>query len=212
MLAKILSQKHGFDCTVLFAIHKENGTIDPNTGVVPVPDARLARLTDIAMPQKVATPNQPVQMAMRSDIHDECGSGLPLALLVIWPSRLSIAGLIAPCDVDRNGTARQVGYGRDASRIGRTDHGYIPLKNSAAGSFGSSSAIEAGSAFADQAGAGVAIGMILAIFRRFWAAAARWNSSLAPLGPRRRRRSSFRMRLRWANSISTFLRWRRETR
>ena len=31
MLAKILSQKHGFDCTVLFAIHKENGTIDPNT-------------------------------------------------------------------------------------------------------------------------------------------------------------------------------------
>jgi hypothetical protein len=31
MLAKILSQKHGFSCTVLFAIHKENGTIDPNT-------------------------------------------------------------------------------------------------------------------------------------------------------------------------------------
>jgi type 1 glutamine amidotransferase len=31
MLAKILAQKHGFACTVLFAINKENGTIDPNT-------------------------------------------------------------------------------------------------------------------------------------------------------------------------------------
>ncbi|TDU81845.1 putative membrane-bound dehydrogenase-like protein [Prosthecobacter fusiformis] len=30
MLAKILSQKHGFDCTVLFAIHPEGGYIDPN--------------------------------------------------------------------------------------------------------------------------------------------------------------------------------------
>src|SRR5258706_8333133 len=66
--------------------------------------------------------------------------------------------------------------------------------------------------FADQAGAGLAIGIIFAIFRRFWAAAARWNSSLAPLGPRRRRRSSFRIRLRWAKSISTFLRWLRDTR
>ena len=55
--------------------------------------------------------------------------------------------------------------------------------------------------FADQASAGLAIGMIFAIFRRFWAAAARWNSSLAPLGPRRRKRSSFRTRLRWAKSI-----------
>ena len=32
------------------------------------------------------------------------------------------------------------------------------------------------------------------------------NSSRAPLGPRSRRRPSRRMRLRWANSISTFLR------
>jgi type 1 glutamine amidotransferase len=31
MLAKILSQKHGFTCTVLFVINKEDGTIDPNT-------------------------------------------------------------------------------------------------------------------------------------------------------------------------------------
>ena len=30
MLAKILSQTHGFDCTVLFAIHPEGGYIDPN--------------------------------------------------------------------------------------------------------------------------------------------------------------------------------------
>lgn len=28
-LGKILSQRHGFDCTVLFAINKEDGTIDP---------------------------------------------------------------------------------------------------------------------------------------------------------------------------------------
>ena len=33
----------------------------------------------------------------------------------------------------------------------------------------------------DQAGAGLGIGIILAILRRFWAAAARWNSSFAPL-------------------------------
>jgi len=29
-LAKILSQQHGFDCIVLFAIHPETGTVDPN--------------------------------------------------------------------------------------------------------------------------------------------------------------------------------------
>ena len=48
----------------------------------------------------------------------------------------------------------------------------------------------------DQAIARPGIGLILASLRRFWAAAARWNSSFAPLGPRRRKRSSFRMRLR----------------
>ncbi len=30
-LAKILSQRHGFKCTVIFAINKETGEIDPNT-------------------------------------------------------------------------------------------------------------------------------------------------------------------------------------
>ena len=30
MLAKILSQKHGFDCTVLFASDPKDGYIDPN--------------------------------------------------------------------------------------------------------------------------------------------------------------------------------------
>ena len=29
-LAKILSQRHGFDCTVLFAIDPDDGTINPN--------------------------------------------------------------------------------------------------------------------------------------------------------------------------------------
>ena len=29
MLAKILSQRHGFKCTVLFSINKETGCIDP---------------------------------------------------------------------------------------------------------------------------------------------------------------------------------------
>lgn len=46
----------------------------------------------------------------------------------------------------------------------------------------------------------------LAIRLRFWAVAAIKNSARAPLRPRSRRRSSFMMRLRWANSISTFLR------
>jgi len=32
MLAKILSQRHGFTTTVLFSINKETGEIDPNTG------------------------------------------------------------------------------------------------------------------------------------------------------------------------------------
>ena len=49
-------------------------------------------------------------------------------------------------------------------------------------------------------------GKILASFRRFWAVAARRNSSFAPHGPRNRRRPSPRMRLRWAKSISTFFR------
>ena len=45
---------------------------------------------------------------------------------------------------------------------------------------------------------------------RFCAIAASVNSNCAPLGPRRRNRSSRRMRLRCANSISTFLRSRRD--
>lgn len=90
--------------------------------------------------------------------------------------------------------------------------GRIPLKKSAAGRFGLRSGMERAASLAAQAVAGLVIGIIFAIFRRFWAAAARWNSSLAPLGPRRRRRSSFRMRFRWAKSISTFFRWRRDTR
>src|SRR4051794_22015470 len=53
---------------------------------------------------------------------------------------------------------------------------------------------------------GAGAGISMAILRRFWAAAARWNSSRAPFGPRNRSRSSLRMRLAWANSISTFFR------
>ena len=59
---------------------------------------------------------------------------------------------------------------------------------------------------------GICIGISFAILRRFWAVAARTNSSRAPFGPRKRKRSSLRMRLRCANSISIFLRSRREVR
>src|SRR5436190_24138446 len=52
---------------------------------------------------------------------------------------------------------------------------------------------------------GAGTGISIASLRRFWAVAARWNSSRAPFGPRNRSRSSFKMRLRWANSISTLL-------
>ena len=51
---------------------------------------------------------------------------------------------------------------------------------------------------------------ILASRLRFCAIAASVNSNCAPLGPRRRNRSRRKMRLRWANSISTFLRSRRD--
>jgi hypothetical protein len=43
---------------------------------------------------------------------------------------------------------------------------------------------------------GAGSGMSFASFRRFWAVAAKRNSSLAPLGPRRRNRPSLRMRFR----------------
>jgi hypothetical protein len=59
------------------------------------------------------------------------------------------------------------------------------------------------SPYAARIGGGA--GISLASFLGFWAVAARWNSSRAPQGPRSRNRSSFRMRWRWANSISTFL-------
>jgi hypothetical protein len=45
---------------------------------------------------------------------------------------------------------------------------------------------------------------------RFCAIAASVNSNCTPLGPRRRNRPSLRMRFRCANSISTFLRSRRD--
>src|SRR3977135_3744391 len=47
-----------------------------------------------------------------------------------------------------------------------------------------------------QAGLGFGIGTSFASLRRFWAVAARRNSSRAPFGPRKRSRSSLRMRLR----------------
>src|ERR1700720_2048618 len=40
--------------------------------------------------------------------------------------------------------------------------------------------------------AGIGIGISLASLRRFWAVAARWNSSRAPFGPRNRSRRFFR--------------------
>ena len=46
--------------------------------------------------------------------------------------------------------------------------------------------------------------------RRFWAMAARTNSSWTPRGPRSRSRPSFRMRFKCANRISIFLRSRRD--
>jgi hypothetical protein len=46
--------------------------------------------------------------------------------------------------------------------------------------------------------------------RRFWAIAARSNSSWAPLGPRSLSRPSLRMRFKCANRISIFLRIRQE--
>lgn len=52
----------------------------------------------------------------------------------------------------------------------------------------------------------------LASFRRFGAIVVSRNLSLAPVGPRRRSRLSLKMRLRWANSISTFFRSRRDWR
>lgn len=46
-------------------------------------------------------------------------------------------------------------------------------------------------------------GLSFASFLRFWAVAASRNSSLAPLGPRNRRRPSLRMRLRWPTTSRT---------
>src|SRR2546422_8269326 len=72
-------------------------------------------------------------------------------------------------------------------------------------------ALDACSSYAAQtAGAGGGRPSNLARRRRFCAMAASVNSSCAPHGPRSRRRPSFRMRLRWANSISTRLRSRRD--
>ena len=52
---------------------------------------------------------------------------------------------------------------------------------------------------------------ILTSLWRFWAVAARINSSFAPHDPRNRSRPNPRMRLRWAKSISTFFLSRIET-
>lgn len=52
------------------------------------------------------------------------------------------------------------------------------------------------------------LGASLARRLRFWAVAARRNSSVSPDNPRSLRRVNFCQRLRWANSISTFLRLR----
>ncbi len=63
-----------------------------------------------------------------------------------------------------------------------------------------------------QAGFRSGIGISLASLRRFWAVAARRNSSRAPFGPRSRSRSSLRMRLRCAEQHLDLLRSRRDVR
>ena len=45
MLAKILSQRHGFDCTVLFSIDPERGLLTPTTSRVSRAWRRWNRLT-----------------------------------------------------------------------------------------------------------------------------------------------------------------------
>ncbi len=73
------------------------------------------------------------------------------------------------------------------------------------------SALTPRNAYAVQnAAAGGGRTISLASRRRFCAMAASVNSSCAPRGPRNRRRPSFRMRLRWANSISTRFRSRHD--
>ena len=150
-------------------------------------------------------------------------------------ARLKSEGRCAPClqSPDLSGSNRAwttlgscrggygpggYGSGHSAQAFGtsrfRSDRGVrswrIALKKSAAagrpwtgGSVAVAPILQAGAACAPS-------GMSLAILRRFWAAAARRNSSRAPFGPRRRSRSSLRIRLRCANSISTFFRSRRE--
>ena len=85
----------------------------------------------------------------------------------------------------------------------------IPLKNSPTGRFGDSSAlatladqvaVSSGEALAFRPGDACPVVVIgvnhFAGLRRFCAAAARSNSSRAPLGPRMRRRRNFRIRFR----------------
>src|SRR4029077_15824843 len=75
------------------------------------------------------------------------------------------------------------------------------------GSFGRLLGRHAGRYAASISGS-VLIGLRRASRLKFWAVAARRNSSLAPFGPLRRKRVRRRIRLRCANSISTFFRRR----
>jgi hypothetical protein len=93
--------------------------------------------------------------------------------------------------------------------------GSIPLNKSDSNRVGTHALVRSGGRnvpLCFQAGWRFGIGISFASFRRFWAVAARRNSSRAPFGPLSLSRSSLRMRLRWANSISTFLRSRRAVR
>ena len=69
-------------------------------------------------------------------------------------------------------------------------------------------AARAGGRYAPIAASSAPIGLKRARRLRFYAVAASRNSSLAPFGPLRRRRARRRIRLRGANSISTFFRRR----
>jgi hypothetical protein len=98
----------------------------------------------------------------------------------------------------------------------------IPLKNSAVQRYGPVSRVfdgpskttilqrvpRLGPGYAAIISIRALAGLNLASRRKFCAVAARRNSSLAPHGPRSRKRPTRRMRLRWANSISTFFRRR----
>ena len=113
-LAKILATRHGFKCTVLFAIGKD-GTIDPNRNDN-IPGLEALRSADLMI---IATRFRNLPDDQMKEVVDYVESGRPIIGMRTATHAFNLAGQdLRQVHLEQQGMARAVSGGRCSARPG----------------------------------------------------------------------------------------------